>query len=195
MNRIGLYIVLLLLSVVMLLSFRVRYLKQEKTRLKDNQEALLSDVQYYKTSDSLNAAGINRLTLTNQEFKEYCEDLKNMVKSLNLKIRHLKSASRTATSAVYPVRAIVQDSIIPGRIDTIRCIHYRDNYLTLSGCMVENEFSGIVESRDTLIQIIHRIPKKFWFIRWGTKGVRQEVISKNPYSRIIYTEYIELSRK
>ena len=36
---------------------------------------------------------------------------------------------------------------------------------------------------------------RFWFICWGTKAVRQEVTTRNPYSRIIYTEYLELKRR
>lgn len=187
--------VLLLLAAVILLSLRVRYLQQEKTRLEDNQKVLLSDVQYYKTSDSLNAAGVNRLILTNKEFKKYNADLKKTVESLKLKVRRLQSVSQTALSSAYPIRTIVRDSILPGRIDTIQCITYHDNYVTLAGCIENKEFSGLIQSRDTLIQIVHRIPKKFLFIRWGTKAIRQEVTSKNPYSKITYTKYIELRKK
>ncbi|MFR4044610.1 MAG: DUF6549 family protein [Odoribacter splanchnicus] len=41
---------------------------------------------------------------------------------------------------------------------------------------------------------MHRVPRRLWFIRWGTKAIRQEIISRNPYSRIAYTEYIELKK-
>ncbi|WP_350308236.1 DUF6549 family protein [Gabonibacter massiliensis] len=51
-----------------------------------------------------------------------------------------------------------------------------------------------MESRDTLVQIVYRVPRKFLFIRWGTKAIRQEVISKNPYSKITYSRYIELRK-
>lgn len=37
--------------------------------------------------------------------------------------------------------------------------------------------------------------RRFWFIRWGTKAIRQEVTTRNPYRRISYTEYIELRRR
>lgn len=194
MSRIGSYMVLLLLGAVVLLSLRVRHLQQEKTRLEDNQKMLLSDVQYYKTSDSLNAAGVNRLVLTNKEFKKYNADLKKTVENLKLKVRRLQSVSQTAISSVYPIRTTLCDSILPDKIDTIQCVSYHDNYVTLSGCIENKEFSGLIQSRDTLIQIVHRVPRKFWFIRWGTKAIRQEVISKNPYSKITYTKYIELRK-
>ena len=52
-----------------------------------------------------------------------------------------------------------------------------------------------VVSVDTLQQIVHRVPRRFLFIRWGTKAIRQEVVSSNPHTNIVYTEYIELKRK
>lgn len=51
-----------------------------------------------------------------------------------------------------------------------------------------------IESRDTLRQIVHRIPRRFLFIRWGTKALRQEIISSNPHTRIVYSEYIRIER-
>ena len=33
------------------------------------------------------------------------------------------------------------------------------------------------------------------FIRWGTKAIRQEVVSSNPHTQIVYTEYIQFTKK
>jgi len=52
-----------------------------------------------------------------------------------------------------------------------------------------------VTSTDTLRQIVHRVPRRFLFIRWGTKAIRQEIVSTNPHTRIVYTEYIDMRRK
>lgn len=45
---------------------------------------------------------------------------------------------------------------------------------------------------DTLDQAVHRVPHRFWFIKWGTKAIRQDIVCRNPYSQITYSEYIEL---
>ena len=37
-------------------------------------------------------------------------------------------------------------------------------------------------------------PRRFLFIRWGTKALRQEIISSNPHTRIVYSEYIRIER-
>ena len=49
-------------------------------------------------------------------------------------------------------------------------------------------------SIDTLHQIVHRVPRKFLFFRFGTKAIRQEIVSSNPHTKIVYSEYIELRR-
>ena len=51
-----------------------------------------------------------------------------------------------------------------------------------------------VESADTLRQVVHRIPRRFLFIRWGTKALRQEIVPSNPHTRIVYSEYVKIER-
>ena len=51
-----------------------------------------------------------------------------------------------------------------------------------------------VESTDTLRQVVHRIPRRFLFIRWGTKALRQEIVPSNPHTRIVYSDYVKFER-
>lgn len=171
-------------------------IRTDRNRLSDNQRTLLADIEFYRTKDSLSVASVERLTLTNREFRKYAGELKKTVEELNLKVKHLQSASQSATETKYLVKTEIRDSIIirPGKTDTLSCINYQDPYLTFSGSITGKQFSGLIQSQDTIIQLIHRVPRRFWFIRWGTKAIRQEIISRNPYSRIAYTEYIELKK-
>ena len=171
-------------------------IRTDRNRLSDNQRTLLADIEFYRTKDSLSAASVERLTLTNREFRKYAGELKKTVEELNLKVKHLQSASQSATETKYLVKTEIRDSIIirPGKTDTLSCINYQDPYLTFSGSITAKQFSGLIQSQDTIIQLIHRVPRRFWFIRWGTKGIRQEIVNRNPYSRITYTEYIELKK-
>lgn len=168
-------------------------IRTDRNRLSDNQRTLLADIEFYRTKDSLSVASVERLTLTNREFRKYAGELKKTVEELNLKVKHLQSASQSATETKYLVKTEIRDSIIirPGKTDTI---NYQDPYLTFSGSITGKQFSGLIQSQDTIIQLIHRVPRRFWFIRWGTKGIRQEIVNRNPYSRITYTEYIELKK-
>ena len=65
----------------------------------------------------------------------------------------------------------------------------------MEGCLFNGEFSGLIVSRDTLVQVVHRVPRQWLFFKWGTKGIRQEIMSKNPHTEITYAEYIELKKR
>lgn len=187
------YLVFTIVALAVALSVAVRScstIRADRERLSDNQRTLMSDVEFYRTRDSLSAAGVERLTLSNREFSRYCGELERTVSDLNIRVKRLQSASRTATETKYVVNTVVRDSVVPG--DTLRCFDYRDAYLTLSGCIRDDRFSGVAESRDTIVQVVHRVPRRFGFIRWGTKAIRQEVVCRNPHARVCYTEYIEL---
>lgn len=171
-------------------------LMKDRNRLSDNQRALMEDVTFYRTKDSLSAASVERLTLSNSEFKKYNEELNQTVEDLNIKVKRLQSISNTGTKTEYKVETVFRDSIVyvDNKPDTLRCLSYKDAWLTFDGCESKGVFKGKIESRDSLTTIVHRIPRKFLFFRWGTKAVRQEVLTKNPYSTIQYTKYLEFKK-
>lgn len=90
---------------------------RERRRLEANQHSLLTDIQFYRMRDSLSAAGVERLTLSNREFREYAGGLEKTVNTLQLKVRRLQSASRTgrqnALSDDRPLAPILLFCVIP----------------------------------------------------------------------------------
>lgn len=194
--RLGAIVVILAAAIVFGKLYQAEI--RERRRLEDNQRVLLSDVRHYRTRDSLSAAGVERLTLSNREFRNYAGELEKAVADLQLKVRRLQSVSRTVVETRYPLEVRLRDTIIVRDTltlaDTVCRLYYEDAWLTLDGTLGGDVFRGNIQSRDTLIQVVHRVPRRFWFIRWGTKAIRQEVLSRNPYSQISYTEYIELKR-
>ena len=77
---------------------------------------------------------------------------------------------------------------------TRRHFHWHDTWNTVDGIVTADSVLCRVTGVDTLRQIVHRIPHRFLFFRWGTKALRQEISSSNPHTRIVYTEYIRLER-
>ena len=199
MRKISIYAFIVLITAVCYLSFRIASLKNEKNRLSDNQETLLSDVDYYKTSDSLNAASVGRLTLTNKEFKQHNTGLNNLIESLNIKVKNLQSISATATEAKYNIETVLKDSLVlrdSTIIDTIKCFEYYSFFLDFKSCTDDNiNFKTEVLVRDSIYQVVHRIRRKFLFIRWGTKAIQQEIVNANKNSKITYSKYIEFKKK
>ena len=184
-----------LLLVTMLLN---RSQKEEK-RLSENQESLLADITFYRASDSISAASVGKITLERDEFKKHNADLVKTAALLNLKVKRLEAAVQTAVKTEYLIKTEIKDSLIyvPEEPFPVKvpCIDYNDKWLTIDGCIINKEFSGIITSTDSLTHFIHRVPKwKFLGMQIGTKGVKLDVVSKNPHSNIFYLQYISFKQ-
>lgn len=173
-------------------------IKEDRDRLANNQNSMFEQTRYYRTKDSLSAASVQRLTLSKNELKQYCKQLTENCNQLNIKIKQIQSASSSATETKYQINTIIRDSIVIRdnlTRDTIKHIAYKNNWLSFVGSTSDNvNFNVNIESRDTLTTIVYRVPRKFLFLRWGCKAIRQDIISKNPYSKIVYNEYIEMKK-
>ena len=168
----------------------------ERNRLESNQSVLMSSLENYRISDSLNAARVDALNLTVSEFKKGFSELEGLLKEMHIKVKRLETVAITGTNTSYYITTPVRDSLVFVPVpDTLHAIRYKDAWLSLSGYIKNREFVGSIESRDTLVQVVHRVPKRFLFIKYGTKGIRQEIVSKNPHTTINYAKYIELKKR
>ncbi len=169
-------------------------LTNENERLTANNTALMERADYYETEASKSAASVQRLELTYSELERNYQDVCQTAHDLNIKVKRLQAAATTATQTEVKVITQVRDSIVyrDGVLDSLKVLNWRDPWVTVAGEIRGDSAALNVVSCDTITQIVHRVPKKFWFIKWGTKAIRQEVVSTNPHTKITYTEYIEL---
>lgn len=177
-----------------------KQLKVDNQRLELNQQSLLFDCEVYKTEAGKNAAKVQQLTLTNEEFESQCGQLKAKVEELGIKASRLQQIINTTSSTEVEVRTEVRDSIIyveaTGQPDTLRCIDWSDSWVRVHGCIdAANNFEGGVESRDSLIIVAHRVPKRFLFFRWGCKRVELDIVSSNPHTQINHAKWVEFTKK
>lgn len=177
----------------MLLTYANRKLRNEVRRTRENVETLQEGITRYRTSDSLNAISVGRLTLTKREMKEREADLLQQVDKLNIKVRRLNAVLETQSEAKAEVVTILRDSVI-NDTTVLKCLKYDDNYFRIDACIHADTLQGTLRYTDTLIQVLHRVPRKFWFIRWGTKAVKQDAYFANPNAVINYSRYIELKK-
>ena len=168
--------------------------KSENKRLEANQRALIERIDFYRTSDSLSAASVEQMTLKHKEFERYYNDLATEAEALKIKVKRLEAASRTVTETVYKFETRWRDSIVyrDGRIDTVQCVSWKDPFLTFEMCERNGTATPYIAVTDTLVQFVHRVPRKFLFVKFGINAIRQEVLSKNPHTEIVFTEYIKL---
>lgn len=74
-------------------------------------------------------------------------------------------------------------------------LDYHTPYIDITGEITSDTLAASIEVRDTLVQVLHRVPRfKLLGIWFGTKGVRQEILSKNPHTRIVAAEYIQITK-
>lgn len=196
MKKILIYILIIAALVIAVLSIAVGRLHSDSTRYKKNQDALLSDVEYYKTENGKNAASVMKLTLTNSELKRNYADVCKTVDDLNIKLKRVQSVSVASTETDIRATTEVKDSTVydKGVPVPVLAFEWKDPWTDIRGMIIKDSVDLNMQTRDTLIQVVHRVPHKFWFIKWGTKAIRQEIVSSNPHTRITYSEYIELKK-
>lgn len=173
-------------------------LKTEKERLAGNQQALLEKAEYYETEAGKSAASVQRLQLSYSELEDNYSQVCKVSNDLRIKIKRMEAATTTQTKTEVEVQTTVRDTVIIR--DTLpplklQAIEWRDPWVTVTGGLAGKELKLNISSVDTLTQIVYRVPKQFWFIKYGTKAIRQEIVSSNPHTKIVYTEYIELESK
>lgn len=181
---------------------KIKHLRAERDTYQTNTQVLMEDVKRYQTRDSLNVATIGVLELKLSEFKKYRAEDAKLINSLKVKNRDLEAVTTAQMQTISELRAELKDSIVylPG--DTVervvKCIEYRDRYLDVVGCIIDNVFSGEVVSRDSLTIVNTVQYKRFWGFLWKTKKVKNrqiDVVSKNPHTQIMGVEYIEIEKK
>ncbi len=185
---IGLFIIML--GMVCTISFQAKYIKKQKAnieRLDGNVTALTTDINHFKVNDSLNAATIQSLNITVSEFKDMNVEAKKTIDALNIKYKRLLKVNQTITQEN-------QDLLLNKTIDTLILkdtivktvsASYRSPYLDLDIYDLGNQYQVKYESRDTIDQILENIPKKFLFIRYGTKGFKTTYVNRNPNAKIV----------
>ena len=190
------YLLIYAMAVTLLLivCMGLLHLRQnEVARLRNNNEALASETKLYKTKLDESAASVVALQLRLDEYrKQHARDVKH-IKALGLRLRRVESVAKTATQGKVEFVAPRLDTIILR--DTLSLFKWSDCWISVEGTISKDDIRCRVESIDTLHQVIHRVPRRFWFIRYGTKAIRQEITSSNPHSRIVYAEYIELPKR
>lgn len=171
-----------------------RKLTRENERLTANNTALMDRANYYETEAGKSAASVQKLELTYSELERNYQDVCQTADDLNIKVKRLQAAAKTATQTEIKVITEIRDSIVyrDGLLDSLKVLRWQDPWVSVAGEIRGRDVELDVVSCDTIKQIIHRVPKKFWFIKWGCKAIRQEVVSSNPHTKITYTKYIEL---
>ncbi len=170
------------------------YLQAEREidRLEENLYTLDQTLEH--TTDRLGEeiASRDALRLRCAEFERLRAADAATIRQLGIRLQRAEAISRTETATAVEVRAPLRDTV--RLYDTLRLFRWQDPWVRIEGQIARDSIHCHIESVDTLLQVVHRIPHRFLFFRWGTKALRQEILSKNPHTRVVYAEYIALER-
>lgn len=181
---------------------KIEKLTDERNRYRGNTETLLQDVETYQTKDSLNAAKVGVLELKLSEFERYRASDAELIKTLQTKNRELEAVTTAQMETITQLRGTVRDSIVylPG--DTtktvLKCVDISDPWFSLNGITTpDGTFSGTFVNRDSILIVATVQYKRFLNFLWKTNKVKNreiDIISKNPHTKIIGVEYIEIEK-
>lgn len=161
-------------------------------RLNHNSTVLRDSVLHYRTRMNEEAASVGVLELKCAEYARLREGDARRIRDMGIRLNRLESASKTAVETRVEITAAIGDSVA-ARGEENRPFRWDDGWISVEGRIFGDSVECAVTSIDTLHQVVHRVPRRFLFIRYGTKAVRQDIVSSNPHTSIVATEYIEFS--
>ena len=185
---IAICVLVVLLAGALLLLSRERATSR---RLAENNRTLTSQLSHSNHLVASQRLSIGRLRMTIGELEELRRAEAERVRSLGLNLRNVRTLSFTATSTLL-------DTLLtpsPTRLsDSIRSpLRWSDEWISLTLTpQADGRHHLHLQSHDTLTQVVHRIPHRWWIFRWGTKAIRQEIHSSNPHTKLVFSEYIEI---
>lgn len=193
-------VVLAFLAVLGIQQKRIERLSNERDRYKGNSEALLTDVEYFKVRDSLSAARVEALELSVKEFERFRSEDAALIKSLQARNRDLAAVNTTQMETIITLSSIPRDTVIIRDSIPIKAVavHAGDAWYDFDGVLAENEFSGTLHNRDSLILAETVKYHRFLGFLWKTKRVDERqasVLSRNPHTQILSVEHIVVEKK
>lgn len=168
-------------------------LRKNNKALNNNIEVLYDSVVHYKVADSLNAAKVAELQLSEKKLLRLYNEDRVLIKQLTKKAK---------LQTVEKIKAVMHDTITVELRDTLlldsaKYFKYNSKWTDVEGYVMQDSLSINIANREALLITESIEKKKFWFIRlpiwlFGYKNKRLDVVSRNPNTQIQSVEYINV---
>ena len=163
--------------------------RSEAARMEGNCRAMSDSLVRYRTRLGREAASVEALQLRCDEFEQRHRHDAGLIRDLGIRLRRVQSQAVTVIAGSTEAQAPLLDTVVGDRPAT--AFSWSDGWVEVEGVASGDSVSCRVVSVDTLRQVVHRVPRRFLFIRYGTKASRQEIVTANPHNRTVCAEYIE----
>ena len=198
-------VMLVLIPFAMVMALKECHDQQREAHsMNEDQNVLMHNgrVEIGQTQSGKPTASVSAISLKPSSLKRNPDSLLAVTsKDLKIKPRRMVAAIKTSSLATADIHAAITTDSIYDEADkdsnvllsyprSPQQVSWSDPWMSLRGTIRGDSFTARIESRDTLQMIIHRVPRKFLFFRYGTKGVRMDVVSQNPHTRLSYPKVI-----
>lgn len=199
-------IIAFLTAVAVVLAFvvsceadRIKQLREAENGLKNDISVLIEGKKTYKVRDSLNAARIGVLELSEKDLKKRIGEDEKLISELKGRNKELQGIAEVSLNTGDSIIVSVRDTII--RRDTayveIPCIDVTERWFEMHGCIDEGYFVGYYQAKDSIILIEAVQRARFLGFLWKTRKIKKRefsIISKNPHTKIEGFEVIRIKK-
>lgn len=185
------------IAVYLAIDGKMERLRSELERYRANTETLMSEAETFRVRDSLNAAKVGAQELTLREFRQYRAEDAALIKSLKARNHDLAAINSAQSQTIIELSSVPRDTVIVRDSVKVpaRVVHCGDRWFDFDGVITEDSFSGTLRNRDSLL--LAETVRYGRFLWWRTKKVKERelsVLSKNPHTEIIGTEYVLIKK-
>lgn len=193
-----LLVVILLLGGVVFIQFKhAAKLSDERDRYKQNNTALLSDIERIKVDSTTMAVDAKALRLTIDEYERFRAADAEKIRQMGIKIKNLQAVAKHNLEVAAPINAVIRDTVFIR--DTVQVVQQKvemaSPYIQLDAVINNDSLKGDIRLPVTLQQTVWVEYKRKCLFWKKVKAVHQTISSDNPYVDIKYSEYIQIDNK
>ena len=165
----------------------------EKVQILENDLVALTELpEYQKAENGNEIAVVHSLVLKNANMLKLFPVLMEDVKNLKVKLSRIQSVTKTVITGEKRIVTSLRDSVLHDTV-IVRVFNYSDDYYKIKGVATADSQMVEISSIDSLNQIVYygKRPKPWlWF--FSKRQLMQKIESKNPNTRIIYSQHIQI---
>ena len=196
-SQILLVIILLLGGVVFTQFKHAAKLSDERDRYKQNNTALLSDIERIKVDSTTMAVDAKALRLTIDEYERFRAADAEKIRQMGIKIKNLQAVARHNLEVAAPINAVIRDTVFIR--DTVQVVQQKvemaSPHIQLDAVIDNDTLRGDIRLPVTLQQTVWVEYKRKCLFWKKVKAIHQTISSDNPYVDIKYSEYIQIEKK
>ena len=193
-----LLVVILLLGGVVFIQFKhAAKLSDERDRYKQNNTALLSDIERIKVDSTTMAVDAKALRLTIDEYERFRAADAEKIRQMGIKIKNLQAVAKHNLEVAAPINAVIRDTVFIR--DTVQVVQQKvemaSPHIQLDAVIDNDTLRGNIRLPVTLQQTVWVEYKRKCIFWKKVKAIHQTISSDNPYVDIKYSEYIQIDNK